>query len=453
MGIDLIDTFNIEPNLASHTTGLLGDQFDPAMGGISFTQTDINIPGNSKLPVQLVRVLSGPDSWFSDSREFASWSLQIPHIRSSFVSEKGKTPETSGSATRQLNGWLRGIACSSDLSGNGFTITSGAGTAHVRERDYWGGDSISIPGKGSQKILLDSNGNKVTANDYSISCYNAPNGHEGFKVVDDSGISYYFDVEKRVKSIKEMEYHPSTPSQPCGIYNPCPPPTLPEPTSSPGILVNKFTIFMLVSKIEDRRGNWVKYSYNGGKITTIEANDGRKISFGYNSLGYISSASHAGKTYNYAYDLNGIATLNKVTQPDGKFWLFKHEKTANQPGNNFWNSRVMGEHTQAPMTSSCPAAYSGPFIEMIHPDGMKGKFVLSETYHGRTEVPKIPRPNPNRWPQNMVGYYIPKCSTMFSLTQKQLIDLEGKTLTWDYSYSRNIGRAGSHFKLNFYGWS
>ncbi|WP_186294669.1 RHS repeat domain-containing protein [Shewanella algae] len=454
VGIDLIDTFNIEPNLASHTTGLLGDQFDPAMGGISFTQTDINIPGNSKLPVQLVRVLSGPDGWFSDSREFASWSLQIPHIRSSFVSEKGKTPETSGSATRQLNGWLRGTACSSNLSGNEFTLIGREGTAHVRERDYWGGDSISIPGKGSQKILLDSNGKKVTANDYSISCYNGPNGYEGFKVVDDSGISYYFDVEKRVKSIKELEYHPSTPAVPCipnTTSNPCSIPTLPDPTSAPGIIVNKYAIFMLVSKVEDRRGNWVKYSYSGDKITSIEANDGRKINFSYNSLGYISSATYAGKTYSYTYDPTGVATLNKVTRPDGKFWLFKHEKTANQPGNNFWNPRVMGEHTQAPMTSSCPAAYSGPFIEMIHPDGMRGEFILSEIYQGRTEVPKIPKPNPQKWPQNMVGYYIPKCSTMFSLTQKKLIDLEGKTLTWDYSYSSNLGAFQGEGKRAIYG--
>lgn len=442
LGVDILDNLNIKPDLASQTTRLFGDKFDPAMGGISFTHTDINIPGNSNLPMQVVRVLSGPDNWFSDSREFASWSLHIPHIRSSFVSEKGKTPETSGyPSDRRTNGWLIGKACSASLGGNSFSIRIGKKISYVRQQDYWGGDTISIPGKQPQKILVDSNSNKVTENDYSISCYNSPNGHEGFKVVDDSGVTYYFDVEKRVKSIKRLEFYPSAPTQNCSFLpggTPCMPPEL-DTDDSFAVPVDKYSIFMLVSRVEDQYGNWVKYTYNSEKVSIIEANDGRKINFSYNSLGYISSASYAGKTYHYSYDTNGITTLEKVTRPDSKAWIFKHEKRRNQPGSNFWDPLYMGEHTQFPMTSSCPVGYSGPFIEMIHPDGMKGTFILSETYHGRTEVPKVPRPNPHGWPQYMVGYYTPKCSSMFSLTHKTLTELDGNVLGWSYQYSSNLG--------------
>lgn len=65
---------------------VLGDSINPLDGQLSFSATDVSLPGNSHLPVEFTRRLSG---FFSASAaEFGFWRLNLPSIETmTFVDE------------------------------------------------------------------------------------------------------------------------------------------------------------------------------------------------------------------------------------------------------------------------------------------------------------------------------------------------------------------------------
>lgn len=87
-GYNFHEANNITPDIQTLTTDLFGDMIDPASGSLAFEQTDISIPGNSGLAVAVTRTLSDPDSWFRETRDFENWSLSVPHVRSSYITDK-----------------------------------------------------------------------------------------------------------------------------------------------------------------------------------------------------------------------------------------------------------------------------------------------------------------------------------------------------------------------------
>ncbi|MCE9773599.1 sugar-binding protein [Shewanella algae] len=440
VGVDVLDNLNVTQDLATYTTDLFGDAIDPSFGSIKFSQVDVDIPGNSQLPVQIVRVLSSPDGWFNDTREFASWSLELPHIRTSIV---------RGPNAIHRGGWSTGTACSSPINPADIDF----GEYHLSGDDYWGGETISIPGIGIEKILVNTAREKVTLKRWKIQCFNSPNGYEGFKITDDKGNKYTFDKLKLVQHDKVIQVHPRSSSMTCDdVVIMCEGPTLPGGGTGSGVaILYKVSTFMLPSRIEDKYGNWVAYEYTGDNLTKIHANDGRSILINYMN-GNVSSVNYNGKTINYQYNTDNVKTLSKVTRPDGKHWSFYSEKTNGKPGNRFWNKASRGYLENYPMGTDCLKGGFAiePYIKITHPDGASGEFFISQEYHGRTEVPKMPRDNPHRWNQKLVGYHVPKCVSTYSLRKKTL-DINGEELEWLYDYSSNDGAFKGKNKQLAYG--
>ncbi len=86
---------------------------------------------------------------------------------------------------------------------------------------------------------------------------------------------------------------------------------------------------MLVSRVEDRFGNWLTYAYSGDLVTDIRASDGRHVAIAYVDGGpRISSITVDGgaagsRTWTYTYTkstANIVYSLTTVTQPDGSAW-------------------------------------------------------------------------------------------------------------------------------------
>lgn len=50
-------------------------------------------------------------------------------------------------------------------------------------------------------------------------------------------------------------------------------------------MVARKRVYLLASRVEDRYGNWVTYSYNGYKLNAIESSDGRRIDPGLRRRG------------------------------------------------------------------------------------------------------------------------------------------------------------------------
>ena len=154
---------NVTTDVPTLTTDLMGDRIDPSTGTISWSHTDVTIPGNFDIEVSLTRTLEDTGNWFGATRELGNWSLAIPHVRSTYVTE------VNGSLTSAQYGvqpaWYRDEACSAGLNANpDFHKLIKEGTTlynyELKKEDYWQGDTISIPGVGSQKILQDGSTKK-----------------------------------------------------------------------------------------------------------------------------------------------------------------------------------------------------------------------------------------------------------------------------------------------------
>ena len=150
---------NVETNVPTLTTDLMGDNVDPATGTLRFSHTDVSIPGNFAIDVAITRTLSDPLNWHAETRELGNWSLDIPHVRSNYITS------VDGSFTGTQDGstpaWARNKACSANLNSNPnfqktFPLTGPVGyfaTFSIQKEDYWNGDTVHISGIGSGKLL------------------------------------------------------------------------------------------------------------------------------------------------------------------------------------------------------------------------------------------------------------------------------------------------------------
>lgn len=85
---------------------------------------------------------------------------------------------------------------------------------------------------------------------------------------------------------------------------------------------------MLVTRIEDRFGNSLTYSYSGNRLIAITASDGRRLDVGYltgtDRIGTVSVTAASGpvRTWSYQYSTALTPLLSKVILPDGSAWSY-----------------------------------------------------------------------------------------------------------------------------------
>jgi YD repeat-containing protein len=286
---------NVQTDVATLTTSLMGDTIDPASGAISFTHNDVTLPGNFALSVAASRTLTNPDNWYNETLEFGNWSMSLPHIRSSYVTNYvGNNHSSSGGAPY----WTVNNACSGSLNDNpSFTGYLDGTHYQLTRQDYWNGDFISIPGQGSTEIIRKSGGGKTTNNFSKINCINT-GGVNSFEVTTPDGTKYLFGKLKVRKSLKKIYMG--------AVATPCPgcetPPLNWEesffegPPRNDETRMQKWDAFMMVTKVTDRHGNTINYSYNSsGTISRIESSDGRLITFAGGTR--ITSMTTNGRTW------------------------------------------------------------------------------------------------------------------------------------------------------------
>jgi hypothetical protein len=106
-----------QPNISNYISPLgeniFNEIIDPQMGELSFSATDIAIPGNFDLPVRLTRI-KHPVLWKSHSikmrkevdESFGDWRLDFPHMywpKSEFLTMNFET--ACGNATQRTHGF------------------------------------------------------------------------------------------------------------------------------------------------------------------------------------------------------------------------------------------------------------------------------------------------------------------------------------------------------------
>lgn len=233
----------------------------------------------------------------------------------------------------QRRGW--NAAGGGRCSGSNLSPTEWVGpspdfnTRVIPKHTYWSGIFINLPAVGYESLLLKEAGASLpqdgatyigtSASQWRVSCLPAiRNGTgEGFVVRTTDGTRYFFDwmAVRDQHDVLANEYYRD------GNGN---------GTSQPYLLVPVVDVFLYATRVEDRHGNWVSYSYDGAnptRLLAIISNDGARIDIDYDAQGKIGAVRAGDRTWRYNYvDSYWGRTLNEVVLPDQSRWTFSTDR-------------------------------------------------------------------------------------------------------------------------------
>lgn len=400
---------------------LFGESTDLSTGATEFSVTDVSLPGNSELPVAFQRryvvSVSAMSSNFQNA--FDKFEIDIPHLHGVFAS--GNTLLRS-----ELQGWTSSIAGHPELRCSGR-----AGPAEVlpppnepygswTADEFWHGNHLHIPGSGDEEMQVtaglpnDASAPSsagpyqwVTRNRWYFSCLpSTQNGvaGEGFLAHAPDGKKYYFDWVVRIGPVPQVK-RPLT--------------FIPIPDASDAVLadtidrLSRYSYRILPTRIEDRFGNFVQYTYSGRDLQSISSNDGRLLTVGYVD-GKVSTVTDGMRTWTYDYT-NGL----KVTHPDSSYWsvIGAGQFTKNGPS--------------IPSCTTTPQYYSGQaHITVHHRSGAIGVFTIQPLIVGISNVPY--HCDQDEYRNNFIR--TPKVFDGLALTRK-VISVPGRAImAWNYTF-------------------
>lgn len=142
---------------------LFGEEVSASTGGISFSQTDLALPGNDGLSVAVTRRLevdgnktpSSPgDENLWRGYAFGEWELDLPYLSATYAQAQGWVVDTSAPNAR----------CSSPTNSDQYRPPSvSVGEVHFLNYNIWNGISLNVPGGGEQGVLYRSPGGPIPA--------------------------------------------------------------------------------------------------------------------------------------------------------------------------------------------------------------------------------------------------------------------------------------------------
>ena len=422
--VELFEEYGKRVKLAERIAPLedefLGETVNPYNGSTVFQTTDIDIPGNSALKVQIARRFPiEAKRWTESINGFGNWDVVVPMVEGTFSS---------------LQGWVTSTGGQNRCS-NPSAPRTGHGSFEADE--VWYGNRMTIPGEPVRELFAGSNPKIPNVQDgrtyywttqgfYKVTCLpSTKNGYPGeaFLAISPDGVRYYLDwvVQRDTTSLKK----------PYLIYQ----------DGAPHSIARK-RIFMLATRVEDRFGNWVNYVYSGDKLTRIESNDGRWIDIAYSGQDIASVSTSLG-TWTYQYTSkqfqlpSGTSSsfLSDVVQPDGTRWSYALTGVVYPLYERI--SQPLPSPGTPPDLLLCPPPGSADnefTFTATHPSGASGAFHFQFMHHYRTRVPKqcsAYQISPSS------AYYelrIPNYSGNFSLKTRTITGTGLLPRTWSYYY-------------------
>jgi len=436
--IDWQQRLTADDRLTAFGNDLMGDAIDTHLGSITFSHTDLSLPGNSNLDVSIRRKLKQGYKYDRNVNvEFGDWELDVPKIVAVTSGRYGWAGDRcSGSWGDNFPtvSWAARSGASSGPSAPGSTDTSGAihnigdwTHGFVEPNEYSNGVNLEVPGQGSQQVLKGVGpGVAQTVNEWYLTCTTADDGGEGFIAHAPNGDRYFFDkfINRPYKRLGTANRGPSDVSRQKSVF--------------------------LATEVKDVHDNSVAYSYDSSnRLTRIESNDGREISLSY-SEELISSVQANGRTWTYeyrdseyserewglrTYDSFAGKVLSVVTRPDNLSWTFNLDSMQAEP--------------QPPTRDCYDLEYT---MTMQHPNGTIGEFVIESAQHrqayksytavGRNCVDDYERePDANgSSPLSGQGFASPfevLTARTMSVTSKQLSGPNIETANWTFTYEED----------------
>jgi len=387
---------------------LFGEQVNFYTGATSFEHTDLTVPGNGSMGIAVSRTLDvATDKFAPFSHSMGDWALDLPYIGGTFVAALGwvvKDGTVAGSRQRCSLPTSVATAQPPDYVGDY--------SAGFVSWQYWSGYGMHLPGGGDQPVLFRGDAPTavpttaqsykwVTKNFWHLRCINLPNAldGEGFVALAPDGTEYTFS--KMV----------TTPSRPTGKRSEI---TTPEGIV-PFVKINRVEVRLYATKIKDRFGNEINYSWNGDRLATITSSslgsaDTPSVSFGYDAqTGRVTSATQVGTTLQVNYTYTAGGSLDKVVYADGKQWDFNlefiyprhyYDCGANPPGprpepvappgdNSAYLNWLFRCWDQNSPEYGYKRKLSGESASgtLTHPSGAVGTFTFQVKRHVRASVP------------------------------------------------------------------
>ena len=389
-------SLGISHDIPKHEEDLFGHNIDVETGTLSFSVTDVSLPGNSNLPVAFSRTLGGIETYRRAHDFLGRWQVDVPRI--AFNVDRG----TLGNLNRCTEN-------PSLASSAGMTITTpGAGTRHIGNKPSW---VPSVP---------DIDVKKVTKDYWLVHCgVNVlGGGGQGFYVTATNGDRYKFD---------RMFKRPAQ-SEIVG-----------------GNFINfKEKLVFYASEITDVNGNWVKYDFNTVGPTKIYSNDGRQIDIAYSGT-KISSVTANGRTWTYDVDDNNV-NLNSVTLPDGRTWEYDDHRLHAAGGFDCGTARETHRNNG--------------IVTIKHPDGVRAYYKLRAVRNvipnGYGDGPETNERGANRCVGP--GFPFPRWSYSLGVIERKHVLPDGEERIWTYDYEQdpssfrptNVpGQTGNRTYVNF----
>lgn len=449
--VDDYQKLNVDYQVDALTPNLMGDKLDVSSGTTKFEYVDIDIPGDSDLAVELPRSRNttgrgGIYATQASAFHLGSnhdWHFDTPKLSFEFVTDERDFP------SRYLPAAIETVNfCSDSFYSNFFSVPL------PRQTPVLMGYKLIVPGQVNEHLIKNTNAlpgandaDYVTKSKWKVRC-TGPNGNESFEASSPQGVKYIFDI-KHVSGV-------------VGLWG-----AFEWETSEHMIFA---------SRVEDRFGNWVQYSYNNGELSSISSNDGRLITIARTSDGANVTAN--GRTWQYSN------FGNRVDLPDGRYWEYsfyeddtktelngwhawrrwvssgdgrRNDRCALSDGTEGYGSFVAKFNNRAYTPGSSIGASSstigtshlnqfpyqqaanephGQYIEIRHPDGAIGKFWVGLSLQGQTKV--LPD-----------GHYVGsfqevhaengRCTSQPSLIKKAIEYANGSEYAWHYQHSNNWG--------------
>lgn len=403
---------------------LFGEQISLSTGSLEIVQTDIDLPGNSALPVRMGRRYAPGDvAADTGGGHFAKWDMDIPSVHGVFAIGALWTTGYSGAKAYKR--------CSLFSQPPEVVVMGG----YFMPDEYWHGSFFYAPGKGNQELLLrnasnahvPTNGNYypvVTKEGAAARCValastsQSGSQGEGFEVVTPDGVVYTFNhmVTRFARRIHKSKPGPKLLTAQSNAKSK---PEDPPPTLAVDYILQRKEVVIYPSKVTDRFGNTVTYTWsttNPWQLMQISASDGRHLDLTYvdSTSQLVSAVSDGTRTWQYV--------PGAVTFPDGSTW------TNGVPASNT---------SPIPTGTTCdggPADIGGNsfVINGSSPSGASVEFTISPVLMGRSWV----------WRECLTdngdeSTREPYLFATMAITKKTITGpgLPPSGLTWTYAYS------------------
>jgi RHS repeat-associated protein len=379
------DRIDSAKNVSMLGADAFGDQISLHNGALSFEVTDVDLPGNSGLPVRFTRRFEVHNARSEiRAHSLSDWSIDTPRISGRFPTEFGWV--AGGSTARCTNDAVPNIPDTGPGDVEPFVLS-----------DFWQGVQLYIPGVASSEILkpvaglpyLDASHRWTTQDGQTrIRCLssiqNGQPGEEGFEALTPDGTRYRFDwmVQRPQVGLTKIGYQLAGPG------------AFPLRRNLP---ISEYALH--ATRVEDRFRNWVEYEYDPDHPQRLKeirgaqsgGGDFRLITLQYHQdtglLERVTANPDDEKSvrhwdYFYATDDGGRPTLRRVVHPDGKEWLIEFGDLAYTPITPQTGDLTRGCYFEEPAQNESEQ----PSGSITHPSGAKATYVVAMQDHKRSNV-------------------------------------------------------------------